>query len=442
MGPGRLLRPAMTQARTASTSPTASSPTASSPTASTSPTASSPTASSPAATSSVPTSSAAIRPAASSASAAAANAPPNWVASRHPLGWAIDRLLAVEPLRQLVFHQARSLIIRTAEGRGIAWRQRREQLRAAAEPLLASVSDPNLRVPHYYVARFHAYNQGNLCWEAACEAEQATDSMALRVWPEEPGLDPATAQERLRNAIFAAVAPSLRGPVRRALDLGCSVGVGTLALQRWLEQTAAGAGAGVEAGSAAEAGVGAEAAVEVDSGAEDGAGAAGEAGSGAEAGAGANLGPGDAGAPRVEGLDLSAQMLAVAKVRDADNRIAAWHHAAAEATGLETASYDLITLQFVFHELPADASRAVLREAARLLRPGGVIALVDQDPDSEVIRRLPAPIATLLKSTEPYLEDYFRLDLPAALEEAGFGAVRREACDPRHRVLVASRTDG
>lgn len=56
-----------------------------------------------------------------------------------------------------------------------------------------------------------------------------------------------------------------------------------------------------------------------------------------------------------------------------------------------------------------------------------------------MIRRLPAPIATLLKSTEPYLEDYFRLDLPAALEQAGFQAVRREACDPRHRVLVARR---
>jgi hypothetical protein len=63
-----------------------------------------------------------------------------------------------------------------------------------------------------------------------------------------------------------------------------------------------------------------------------------------------------------------------------------------------------------------------------------VVALVDQDPDSEVIRRLPAPIATLLKSTEPYLEDYFRLDLPAALAEAGFRNCRREATDPRHRV--------
>jgi ubiquinone/menaquinone biosynthesis C-methylase UbiE len=342
----------------------------------------------------------------------AANPPPNWVESRHPLGWAINRLLAVEPLRQLVFHQARSLIIRTAEGRGIAWRQRREQLRAVAEPLLASVSNPAVRVPDYYVARFHAYNQGNLCWEAACEAEQATDSMALRVWPEEPGLDPATAQERLRLAIFAVIAPSLRGPVRQALDLGCSVGVGTLALAHWLDRLDAAAGPwdGAAAGATPQAEV-----PQVE------------------------LPQGEA-PPRVEGLDLSPQMLAVAKARDGEGRIAAWHHAAAEATGLEAEAYDLITLQFVFHELPIHASRAVLREAARLLRPGGVIALVDQDPESEVIRRLPAPIATLLKSTEPYLEEYFRLDLPAALAEAGFEAVRREACDPRHRVLVATRS--
>lgn len=313
--------------------------------------------------------------------------PPNWVESRHPLGWAIDRLLAVEPLRQLLFQQARGLIIRTAEGRGIAWRERREQLRAEAEPLLGAVTAAATEAPAYYRACFHAYDQGNLCWEAACEAEQATDSMALRVWPQEPELSPEIAQARLRSAIFAAIEPSLTAPVTRALDMGCSVGVGTLALLDWLE------GRGDAAGVA----------------------------------------------PSVEGLDLSPQMLAVARVRDPEGRIAAWHHAAAEATGLEGGAYDLITLQFVCHELPAEATRGVLREVARLLRPGGVIALVDQDPDSEVIRRLPAPIATLLKSTEPYLEDYFSLDLPAALAEAGFRDVRREACDPRHRVLVARR---
>jgi SAM-dependent methyltransferase len=357
----------------------------------------------------------------------ASSPPPNWVEANHPLGWLINRVLAVEPLRQLLFWQARRLIIRTAEGRGIAWRQRRDLLQAAAEPLLAASTNPSAAVPAYYRARFHAYNQGNLCWAAACEAEQATDSMALRVWPEETDLAPDLAQRRLRRAIFSAIEPSLTGPVQRVLDLGCSVGVGTFALREWLleRQAQAGGGAGGGGGVACAT-------------AED---------SSARASAqGSRQAPPVP--PVVEGLDLSAEMLAVARVREGEALAASslaalppitWHHGAAEATGLPTATYDLITLQFVCHELPQSATRAVLAEAARLLRPGGVIALVDQDPDSAVIRRLPAPIATLLKSTEPYLEDYFRLDLPAALQEAGFQNVRRTAADPRHRVLVATR---
>ena len=313
--------------------------------------------------------------------------PPPWVDSRHPLGRLIAAVLAVAPLRSLLFWQARRVIIRTAERNGIAWRARREELRAAAEPLLAASVDPATAVPAYYRAPFHAYPEGNLCWPAACEAEQATASMALRVWPGET-LTPEQAQARLRAAIFAVIEPSLAGPVHNALDLGCSVGVSTLALADWLEARQATHGGGPV---------------------------------------------------RVQGLDLSPQMLAVARVRDGKGRIAAWHHAAAEATGLPAASFDLVTLQYVCHELPAAATRAVLAEAARLLRPGGVIALVDQDPDSAVIRRLPAPIGTLLKSTEPYLEEYFRLDLAAALSGAGFTVERRQACDPRHRVMVARR---
>ncbi len=319
------------------------------------------------------------------AAAASHGAPPNWVDQRHPLGRLIRLLLSLAPLRGLLFFQARQLIIRTAERRGIAWRQRRQQLQLLAEPLLPAVRDPALVPPAYYRAPFHAYRQGNLCWAAACEAEQATDAMALRVWPAET-LSPQQAQQRLRQAIAAAIEPSLGGPVRDALDIGCSVGVGTLALAAWLDQRQP-----------------------------------------------------EQPPATVSGLDLSAEMLAVAKVRDPAGRIHAWRHAAAEATGLPAAAFDLITLQFVCHELPQAPTHAVLAEVARLLRPGGVIALVDQDPDSPVIRRLPAPIATLLKSTEPYLEDYFRLDLPAALEQAGFQAVRAEACDPRHRVLVARR---
>jgi SAM-dependent methyltransferase len=315
------------------------------------------------------------------APAASPTPPPNWVDDSTPLGWAISQVLAAEPLRQLLFAQARRVMIRTAERRGIAWQERREELRRLAEPLLAASADPATVVPAYYHARFHAYEQGNLCWEAACEAEQATAAVALRVWaPEELG--PQQALDRMREAIAAAIEPSLPAVVSDALDVGCSVGMGTLALQDWLERR-------------------------------------------------------DRGPVRVSGLDLSPQMLAVARVRDRQGRIHAWHHAAAEATGLATASFDLITLQFLAHELPTAATHAVLRESVRLLRPGGVVAVVDQDPESAVIRAMPAPLATLLKSTEPYLEEYFKLDLAAALATAGFTGIRRQACSPRHRVLVA-----
>ena len=314
-------------------------------------------------------------------------ATPRWADSSRGLGRLIELLIGIGLLRRPLFFQARQLIIRTAERSGIPWRARREELRQAAAPLLASSTTPGLTPPDYYRARFHAYEQGNLCWQAAAEAEQATDAMALRVWPEDD-LTPHQAQTRLRDAVHAAVQPHLQEPVRRVLDLGCSVGVSTQALATWLNQRADANG-------------------------------------------------GDR--PQVIGLDLSPDMLAVARVRDSRGLVAEWCHGAAESTGFESGSVDLISLQFVCHELPQEATHAVLAEAARLLRPGGVLVMVDQDPASSVLQRLPAPVATLLKSTEPYIEQYFALDMPAALHLAGFPDQSISACDPRHRVIACLR---
>ena len=312
---------------------------------------------------------------------------PRWADSSRGLGRLIEALIRISLFRRPLFFQARQLIIRTAERNGISWRQRREHLRRAAQPLVATSTTLGLKPPAYYCARFHAYEQGNLCLQAAAEAEQATDAMALRVWPEQQ-LTPADAQQKLRDAIHVAVEPLLNGRLHQVLDLGCSVGVSTQALARWLFSRA-------EKQSESR--------------------------------------------PVVIGLDLSPQMLAVARVRDSEGFVSEWRHAAAEATGLEEGSIDLISLQFVCHELPQSATRAVLREAARLLRPGGVLVMVDQDPSSSVLQRLPAPVATLLKSTEPYIEDYFSLDMAAALAQAGFHDFSISACDPRHRVIACLR---
>jgi hypothetical protein len=54
-------------------------------------------------------------------------------------------------------------------------------------------------------------------------------------------------------------------------------------------------------------------------------------------------------------------------------------------------------LQFVIHECPQRVTSALFKEAMRLLRPGGVVAMCDNDPKSRVIQGLPPAIFTLMK---------------------------------------------
>ena len=143
------------------------------------------------------------------------------------------------------------------------------------------------------------------------------------------------------------------------------------------------------------------------------------------------------------GLDLSPYMLSVASLRDQQQEAGArsgperaWVHGLAEATGLEGASVDLYAASFLFHELPQDATAAVLAEAFRVLRPGGVFALTDNNPRSEVIQKLPPALFTLMKSTEPHSDEYYVLDTEAAMRAAGFEEVVTVPTDPRHRTVL------
>ena len=52
---------------------------------------------------------------------------------------------------------------------------------------------------------FHAYKEGNLGWEPAFEVEAATTAVALRVWKDEPALQPEAAVDRLRGAVTARI---------------------------------------------------------------------------------------------------------------------------------------------------------------------------------------------------------------------------------------------
>lgn len=308
---------------------------------------------------------------------------PDW-AGEDFLSRFVNVLIQTKPLYALMKQQARQVLIKTAEKHGIAWRQTYQTLAASeARSLLPQVTNPDVTYPDYYQVPFHAYDRGNLCWEAAFEAEPATYAMALRVWPQE-SLTWQAAQERLRSSFHQVLAAHGPAEVRDILDVGCSIGISTLALHRFYAQRQT--------------------------------------------------------APvRTVGLDLSPYMLAVAKVRDTQGEIAAWLHAQAENTGLPDASFDLITLQFLTHELPQAATQAILQEGLRLLRAGGYLAIVDNNPQSPVIQNLPPVLFTLMKSTEPWSDEYYTLDLEGLLETVGFRHRITVASDPRHRTLIAQK---
>ena len=294
--------------------------------------------------------------------------------------------------------------------------------------------------------------------------EPATAAMALRTWKGE-ALSPDAAQAKLRGNIHAAIldyASSVGAPrLADVLDVGCSAGVSTRFLASALPDARA-----------------------------------------------------------VTGLDLSPYFLAVAELRERQRERGAakedqaprprvtYVHANAEATRFPAASFDLVASNFVVHECRPYAIVAMAAEARRLLRPGGVYAITDNNPASTVIQNLPPALFTvrswwmvgvwgwaggvaageraregaggrgraragagrralarvvppapnprcqttppnphhppippalhqMMKSTEPWSDEYYQMDIPAALAAAGFLNVETREADHRHRTILA-----
>jgi len=287
----------------------------------------------------------------------------------------VNKVLAIKPLANLAKHQARQMMIKRAEKIGVPWTKEVETLRSHNwEPHLARVQNPQLVYPDYYCRSFHAYDDGNLNWEAALEVEVAAHAVHAGIWTDAG----AQGDLKLRQSYHEILKSQIKSEPRDILDLGCSVGMSTFALQKIYPQA------------------------------------------------------------NITGLDLSPYFLAVADYRAQQlNTQITWLHAAAESTGLLDNSFDLVSTFLMCHELPQSATKQIFHEARRLLRPGGYLTLMDMNPQSEIYGKMPPYILTLLKSTEPYLDEYFTLDIEQALTEAGFQTPTITANSPRHRTVIA-----
>ena len=293
----------------------------------------------------------------------------------------VNGVLSIKPLAALAKHQAREMMIQKAEKIGVHWRQEAQALLARNwDAELLSVENPDLVYPKYYLTSFHAYEKGNMSWEAATEVEVAARAVHAGIWPEAG----AEGDAKLRASYHEIVKAKIGSSPQDIVDLGCSVGMSTFALGDVYPEA------------------------------------------------------------KMTGVDLSPYFLAVAQYRSqqresefSQQKSPTWVHAAAESTGLPAAAFDLVSICLVCHELPQKAAKEIFLEARRLLRVGGHLTIMDMNPQSEVYAKMPPYILTLLKSTEPYLDQYFGLDIEQALVDSGFAAPSITCNTLRHRTIVA-----
>jgi len=134
---------------------------------------------------------------------------------------------------------------------------------------------------------------------------------------------------------------------------------------------------------------------------------------------------------RLYGLDLSSAYLEHARKRLAHVPDLALVAENAEAMPFADGTFDAVTSVFLFHELPSDARRAVMSEIARVVRPGGLVALLDSVQLDDA-----SDIASFLHNFprvyhEPYYKGYLADPLPALAREAGL-----EVLDDRDHLLA------
>jgi ubiquinone/menaquinone biosynthesis C-methylase UbiE len=140
----------------------------------------------------------------------------------------------------------------------------------------------------------------------------------------------------------------------------------------------------------------------------------------------------------VIGVDLAAPCLELAAERsDAQKLAIRYRQADCARTGLESSKADLVTATMLVHELPLEALKATLEEAARLLAPGGLLRILDFQFTGDALRDL-AMREHGARNNEPFMPPMMAADTAAMAERAGFKHVRWTAFDERGAGRLAS----
>lgn len=304
-------------------------------------------------------------------------APPRTGFAQTLLNFALE-----SPLWKLILvPQARATMVQTAEANEIPWTAAKEWIQSQAplaeleDELSDNQSSSTTTIPSYYQKSFHAYETGNLSWEAAYEVEIASAAVGARNFPEYGSKGEDAFRSAFESALIegGASVPTKDGKgAIRIMDFGCGTGMSTRRLAKNYPQ-----------------------------------------------------------ADSIIGVDLSPYFVSIGRklleltpssfheggpwvsTVESDDRIEYFAGDVAKTSQLKElrgmeGTVDVVNLQFVLHELPPDAARDIIDEAFRMLKPNGQLWICEMDFEAPgyAKQRANPLLFSLIRATEPYLDDY------------------------------------
>lgn len=142
---------------------------------------------------------------------------------------------------------------------------------------------------------------------------------------------------------------------------------------------------------------------------------------------------------KVVGIDLSDAMLRVARRKNLSSNVS-FQHGDAAALPFPDASFDAACVSFALHEMPSSVRERVLREMARVTRPGGTIIVVDYALPKKQPARFIVFQTERLYEGDDYVE-FMRSDLDGLLGAAGVEPeARRTALGGLARIVIGRKS--